>query len=323
MMPSLSSAVSGLSAEQSAMNVTGNNIANASTVGFKSSSVQFAALLYQILTNGSAPGVTATVPGGTNPEAEGVGVQVGAINQNMGQGTVESTGVPTDLAIQGNGFLSVADGASTYLTRVGNLQIDAAGNLVESANGWKVQGWSAVTPGAAGSPATPASVSTWPPTSQTSTNTTGLIIPSQISGNGNQQTTSGMTYSLQSLSIGQNGDIVGVYTGQTAATATTPATTQSVTITLGQIALGMVANPAGLTPVSDTAFAVAPDSGPATFVMPNTGGSGAFISGALEQSNVNIATEMTNMVTVQAGYQADTKVITTDQQLLTALMQMA
>lgn len=313
MMPSLSSAVSGLSAEQSAMNVTGNNIANASTVGFKSSSVQFSALLYQILTNGSAPGATATVPGGTNPVAEGLGVQVGAINQNMGQGTVENTGVPTDLAIQGNGFLSVANGASTYLTRVGNLQIDASGNLVEAANGWRVQGWTAVTPGFNGSPST---VSGWPPPSQTSTNTTGITIPSQITGNGNQGTTSGVTYSLQSLSIGQNGDIVGVYTGQSGTT------TQTLTITLGQVALGMVANPGGLSPVSDTAYAVAPNSGPVTFVQPNTGGSGSFISGALEQSNVNIATEMTNMVTIQAGYQADTKVISTDQQLLTALMQM-
>lgn len=311
MMPSLSSAVSGLSAEQSAMNVTGNNIANASTVGFKASSVQFSALLYQILSNGSAPGPTLATPGGTNPEAEGLGVQVGAINQNMGQGTIENTGVPTDVAIQGNGFLSVADGANTYLTRVGNLQIDASGNLVEAANGWRVQGWSAINAG------NPPTVANWPPAVQNATNLTALTIPSQIAGNGNQGTTAGVTYSLQSLSIGQNGDIVGVYTGQSGTT------TQTLTITVGQIALAMVANPEGLSPVADTAYAVAPDSGPANFVIPNTNGAGSLISGALEQSNVNIATEMTNMVTIQAGYQADTKVITTDQALLTALMQMA
>jgi flagellar hook protein FlgE len=319
MLRSLSSAVSGLSSEQTAMDVTGNNIANASTTGFKTTEVQFGSLLSQTITAGTAPNAAAGVAGGQNPEAVGLGVNVSAMNQEMGQGSLQETGVPTDLALQGNGFFVLNSGTATYYTRAGNMQLDKAGNVVEGANGWEVQGWSAVTttPGA-----TTATLGAWPPSATyTASAPTGLTIPQEIAG-GQQGTTAGATYALQSFSINSDGTITGVYAQVPPAGTTPTASTPTVSVVLGQIAVATVANPGGLDPVGNTAYSVAPDSGTPKLGAPGAGGNATITTGALEMSNVNLAQEMSNMVTYEAGYEADAKVIYTAQQMIAALMAM-
>lgn len=141
MMRSIFSGVSGLRNHQTRMDVIGNNIANVNTVGFKSSRVTFKEGFAQILQGASRPpGDTAEVSGGTNPVQVGLGMNIGSIDLLFTQGSLESTGVNTDLAIQGESFFIVADGAQRYFTRAGNFQLDADGRMVAATNGAVVQG---------------------------------------------------------------------------------------------------------------------------------------------------------------------------------------
>jgi flagellar hook protein FlgE len=141
MMRSIFSGVSGLRNHQTRMDVIGNNIANVNTVGFKSSRVTFQEGFAQILQGASRPpGDTAEVSGGTNPVQVGLGMNIGSIDQLFTQGSLESTGVDTDLAIQGDSFFVVSDGSQRLYTRAGNFQLDANGRLVAATNGAIVQG---------------------------------------------------------------------------------------------------------------------------------------------------------------------------------------
>lgn len=139
MLRSLYSGISGLRSHQTMLDVTGNNIANVNTAGFKGSSVQFQDTLSQ-LTSGAGGPQAAT--GGTNPAQVGLGVQVAGISTNFAQGSAQSTGRATDLMISGDGFFVTQLGGETIYTRAGSFDFDADGRLV-SPNGALVQGWGA------------------------------------------------------------------------------------------------------------------------------------------------------------------------------------
>ncbi|MCL6563311.1 MAG: flagellar hook protein FlgE [Firmicutes bacterium] len=142
MSDSLYAAISGLDSEQQLLGVVSQNIANVNTTGYKASSASFAEALQQTLQGAGAP--TANL-GGTNPEqvTAGGAVSVNAIDVNMSQGQIQSTGINTNLAIQGQGFFVVqlAQGGRAY-TRAGNFTTDANGNLVDP-QGHFVLGWMA------------------------------------------------------------------------------------------------------------------------------------------------------------------------------------
>ncbi len=141
MMRSLFAGVSGLRNLQTQMDVIGNNIANVNTEGFKASRVTFKEGFAQLLQGASRPpGDSGDVSGGVNPVQVGLGMNIGSIDELFTQGNLESTGVTTDLAIQGNSFFVVSDGKQNYFTRSGNFQLDANGRLVASDNGYVVQG---------------------------------------------------------------------------------------------------------------------------------------------------------------------------------------
>lgn len=143
MLRSLFSGISGLRANQTMLDVTGNNIANANTVGFKSTTTVFQDTLSQVMRGaGAASGTT----GGTNPLQVGLGVQVAATRGNFNQGSAQSTGGATDLMIQGDGMFVLGSGAERTYTRAGAFTWDEGGNLV-SPSGKKVQGYA---PGDAG-----------------------------------------------------------------------------------------------------------------------------------------------------------------------------
>jgi flagellar hook protein FlgE len=137
MSRSLFTAVSGLRSHQVWLDVIGNNIANANTSGFKASTVVFNDVLSQTLTAGAAPG---TNTGGVNPVQIGLGGKLGGVTMNFLQGAIQTTNRTTDLAIQGEGFFVLANGADRVYSRAGAFSIDAGGTLVESASGFKVQG---------------------------------------------------------------------------------------------------------------------------------------------------------------------------------------
>ncbi len=138
MMRAMSDAVSGLSVHQDWMDVIGNNIANVDTPGFKQSDMNFAAMFSQVLSTGSRPTATG---GGTNPIQVGLGVTVGSTSEDQSAGALQSTGVPTNLALQGSGYFVLNGPQGTGYTRVGDFSVDANGNLVEGATGQKVMGW--------------------------------------------------------------------------------------------------------------------------------------------------------------------------------------
>ena len=140
MMRSLYSGVSGLQNHQTRMDVIGNNISNVNTTGFKRGRVNFQDMLSQQMSGAAKP--TESV-GGVNPKEVGLGMTVASIDTIHTQGSLQTTGVQTDLAIQGNGFFVLKNGDKTYFTRAGNFGIDNQGTLVNPANGLRVQGWMA------------------------------------------------------------------------------------------------------------------------------------------------------------------------------------
>lgn len=145
MMRSLYSGVAGLKTHQTKMDVIGNNIANVNTVGFKSSSVNFADQFYQTMS--SATGADATTgAAGTNAKQIGLGSSVASITTNITeQGGTQTTNRALDVAINGDSFLIVKSAGATYFTKSGALNVDAGGTLYCTTNGATVQGWMATT----------------------------------------------------------------------------------------------------------------------------------------------------------------------------------
>jgi flagellar hook protein FlgE len=140
MMRSLFSGVSGLQNHQTRMDVIGNNIANINTTGFKRNRVNFQDIIYQQLQGAARP--TEDL-GGVNPKEVGLGMSIASIDTIHIQGSLQTTGVQTDLAIVGNGFFILDDKGTQLFTRAGAFSIDADGVMVNPANGMKVQGWMA------------------------------------------------------------------------------------------------------------------------------------------------------------------------------------
>jgi flagellar hook protein FlgE len=136
---SMFSAISGLRAHQTKMDVTGNNIANVNTVGFKGSQTVFQDTLSQVIRAGGTP---AADRGGTNPAQVGLGVKVAATTTNWTQGATQNTGRSTDFMIEGDGFFVTRAGTENLYTRAGSFDFDGQGKLV-APNGAILQGWTA------------------------------------------------------------------------------------------------------------------------------------------------------------------------------------
>ncbi|GIE27956.1 flagellar hook protein FlgE [Actinoplanes italicus] len=143
MLRSLYSGISGLNAHQRMIDVTGNNIANVNTTGYKSSQVQFNDTMSQMLGAGGSP---QNGMAGTNPAQVGLGVRVGGITANFSQGSAQTTGKSGDMMIQGDGFFITRSGNENLYTRAGSFFFDANGVLA-TATGEPVQGWTADSEG--------------------------------------------------------------------------------------------------------------------------------------------------------------------------------
>lgn len=140
MMRALYSGVSGLKVHQTKMDVIGNNISNVNTIGFKSSNVTFADVLYQ--TSSSATGPNAeTGRAGQNAMQIGLGAGVSSITTTVDSvGGSQRTDNPFDIMIEGDGFFVVNNGSGNLFTRAGSFMVDAAGTLC-NASGYAVMGW--------------------------------------------------------------------------------------------------------------------------------------------------------------------------------------
>jgi flagellar hook protein FlgE len=134
---SLYTGLTGLNVSSQMLTVAGNNIANVNTTAFKRSRANFETQISQTLSNGSAPSGEL---GGTNPSQIGLGVLLASVQRDFGGGSLQPTGVNTDMAIEGNGFFIVKADGSTRYTRAGNFSLDRDFNMV-SAGGGLVQGF--------------------------------------------------------------------------------------------------------------------------------------------------------------------------------------
>ena len=434
MEQSLIAAVSGIAADQAYLDVVGNNVANSNTTAYKSESAQFTDLLAQQVAGASAP-----VPGGQgagiNPLAIGSGVRVGAVSLNESQGAIQTTNVPTDVAIQGSGFLVTKQYGQTMYTRDGSLTLDANGNLGTQTGGL-VQGWAANAQGVVNTNAPtgaisiptgttmPASATTemtlggnlpaWSGTGTATPITTtinaydslGNVVPvsltfTPVAGSANKWTVQGTVPNASGAptnlwttaptisfgaSTGQISSVTGAttnadgslslpvqtmpsnyafptgdtwninfpnptgagavtqYSGQQSLSITsadgapsgslagfsigsdgviTGSFSNGKTLAIGQIALAQFSNPGGLSPQGNLNYIQSPNSGQPAVGVPGTNGSGTLIGGALEGSNVNLSSQLTDLIVAQEAYQANTKVVSTTAMNLTALSQMA
>jgi flagellar hook protein FlgE len=460
MMRSLWAGVSGLQNHQTRMDVLGNNISNVNTTGFKKGRVTFQDMLSQTMSGAAKPTDEA---GGVNPQQVGLGMQVSTIDTIFTQGALQSTGVMTDVALQGNGFFVLNAGDKTYYTRNGAFGLDQDGRLVNPANGLRVQGWMAQTVGGetfvnnaaspqdlsipvgskdpakattdvwfacnldkrtpeipAGSTAQTVQEGTWQtsfdifdsfgrahklqvnftkvpgvanrwqaeatvdPAAQRGTNARVQIGTGQATANtfqldfdnlgslaavrdaqGNAINAGALqamvsydvpdatlpagaaavrqTFNLNLGSVGSYRDAV----TQFADTSSTKATRQngygmgyletfkidqSGTITgvytngsnrvIGQMALASFTNPGGLEKAGENTYQVSNNSGQPNVGASGSAGKGKVIAGTLEMSNVELAEQFTDMIITERGFQANSRTITTSDQMLQELLQL-
>jgi flagellar hook protein FlgE len=265
----MDSGVSALDQFQQDLDVIGNNIANVETVGFKAANVEFADALSQTIGSNAA-----------GSEQVGTGVVTSSITDAFTQGSITSTGVPSNLAVNGNGFFVVKDPSSgeEYVTRDGDFTVNSSGYLVTS-NGMMVQGLT----GSGGT-------------------TTGNI---QIS---NANAPGGDTSAVQSYTINSDGT-VGIQLAD------------GTQFTGGQIMLQNFTAPTQLTSVGDNLYTGMTNAGPLTApVAPGSNGLGSLVSGSLEMSNVDLASQLTDLITAQRGFEANAQTVTTSNEILQDLV---
>jgi flagellar hook protein FlgE len=290
-------AISGLDANQTMLNETANNLANVNTIGYKSATVTFADSLTQILRGASS---STSSNGGTNPLQVGLGVQVNATEDQMTEGSFQSTNNPLDVAIEGNGFLRVGAGtppaappytagvpANVEYTRAGNLTTNTRGFLTTQAGDYVVGRNAVATVTEAGTTYAPGTEDSY------------IVIPP----------------GSQNISIGQDGSVT--YQDENPESAT-----YQQQVTAGYLSLATFANEGGLERMGGSLWSETANSGTPIVGTPNTPGFGATIAGELEMSNVDLATEMTAMITAERGYQANSRVISTADQMLQTVVTM-
>ncbi|MEO7191682.1 MAG: flagellar hook protein FlgE [Vicinamibacterales bacterium] len=410
---SFSASLSGLNANQQKLSVIGNNLANLNTVGFKASNVNFSDLVSQSIGGPSQ-----------DPMQVGLGVATGSISPNFSQGGIESTGISTNVAIQGTGFFMVGDAAHRAYSRAGNFSFDATGQLI-TPDGHPVQGYTATnaTTGAIDTTGQPTSIIIPPgvlrapvPTTSFGTalnldasaavgsvftssvqmydalgvthvatvaftktaagawNYTMTVPGADVTGGTPGVPTSVATGTLGFNSLGRLSQVNGAAAADVAITSpawkngaaainfswdlvdanntttitgyaapsATASTTQNGsptgavssiitisaageliasfgigrTVTVGQLAMATFNNPQGLVKLGTNLYSESEASGIPSIGVAGTGGRGTLIGSALEQSNVDIATEFTQMILAQRGYQANSKSITVADELL-------
>jgi flagellar hook protein FlgE len=283
MMRSMFAAISGLKTHQIMMDVTANDIANVNTIGYKSTRTTFKDSLAQLQRGGAGQGPG---QGGSNPAQVGLGTQLGTIDNVMGSGALQSTGNALDAAIQGDGWFRIGQatvaGATATLT-AGTQQYTRAGNLSRNDQGYLVTGDGFYVIGR-----------TVPSTTVTATppGADQLIqIPQGAS----------------SFAIGPDGAVSYIPSGSSTRT------------TAGFISLAKFPNENGLQRVSGNRWTANAASGAEELGTPG-GDFGATQSGTLEMSNVDLATEFTNMISAQRGFQANSRVISTADSMLDDLV---
>ncbi|GGC90327.1 flagellar basal-body rod protein FlgG [Thalassobacillus devorans] len=272
---------------QTKLDTIGNNIANVNTYGYKKGRTTFQAMMSQTISGAQGP---TNFSGGKNPSQVGLGSNVGAVDTIHTQGNRQSTDRPLDLAIEGSGMFVVAEGEDTStnilesklsFTRAGNFYLDDNGDVVNS-NGQ-------------------------------------YLVADTFDEDGNSlgEGRINIPDTAQSFSIQSNGTVTYVENGKA--------------VNAAQIRLANFSNPDGLEKAGGNMYTLTDNAGLSVqneqtglaltdLEIPGQGGVGQTIAGALEMSNVDLSEEFTEMITAQRGFQANTRIITTSDEILQELV---
>lgn len=313
MIRSMQSAIAGLKSHQTKMDVIGNNIANVNTWGYKSKSANFSDSMYQSYLTGREGNNTQGNLGGVNNSVIGFGANVSSIVTNTTTGSQFYTGNGFDCMIDGPAFFIVGPMAGNNgvvnpdnngleqsglsLSRVGAFSLDSNGYLVDDTGNY-VYGYVTGTVDGAGN----VTVTTTDPDG-----TSAGLQPIQLTMAINGNNTRGQI-EYNSMSIADDGTI-------------TVVDNASVAHVVGKIAVAMVENVGGLEQQGGYLYGIGQNAGTVT-VMGSNDATGRVLSGNLEMSNVDLATEMSYMITTQRGYQANTRMITVSDEMLEELVNM-
>lgn len=291
MIKAMYSGISGIKANQTKLDVVGNNVANVSSVAFKKSTARTTDSFYQTMIYSSAP--TAAM-GGTNLGQVGIGTQVSAIVKNMLQGGLQPTGISSDLAIDGEGYFAVERNGEILYTRDGSFNPDEQGRLVNS-SGFMLEG--KIT---AGGNTVDGIIQIPTQSVSPKDGTIQDIVAYTISKDGT------ITYSLAD---GQTTDKVydipdGTPSGSPGGVETNERTQK--------VQIYAFKNPAGLDAQGGNLFSPSANSGDPVI----EGATGVINQGSLEMSNVDLAEEFTEMIVSSRAFQANSKIITTSDEIL-------
>lgn len=341
MLRSMYAGISGMKANQTKLDVIGNNIANASTTGFKSSSARFSDMFYQSSKSATTP---TNAKGGTNASQVGLGAQLSSVNKVASQGNALSTGRSLDVCVDGDGYLIVSGGNTSFgnenkinggtfaedvsnemlYTRDGNFTLDKDGNLLTS-NGYRVMGYLCENTGSdsLNKPSIDENGVAYY-VSPEALKSDGKTSALEAVGQGAQLNTlripnevvvdkKGTTQPVSSFSIGSDGLITAVL-GDGSLTA------------LGQIAMATFKNPEGLIDQGQSLAIKSVNSGEPIIKTPigqlangledNSSSFGDIMQGCLEASNVDLTEQFTDMITATRSFQASSKMITTADEIL-------
>lgn len=256
MFRALRTAALGMSAQQLSVDNIANNLANVNTQGYKRSTIAFQDLFYQTL-SASRMGASVNNVGNDAPELQiGHGSRPVATIRNFSQGSIEETGNPLDLAINGIGFYQITrpDGSVAY-SRDGNFSLNSQGLMV---------------------------------------NSSGLPLADQIE----------IPQDAVSVMVTQDGTVAAILQGQTSP------------VDLGQIELAKFINPAGLRAMGDNLFESTDASGEPFLGLPGADGFGTMMQGFVENSNVDIVTEMVKLIVAQRAYETNSKMVQTAEEMM-------
>ncbi|MBO9533300.1 MAG: flagellar hook-basal body complex protein [Solirubrobacteraceae bacterium] len=289
-------ASSGLKAHQILLDVTANNLANVNTIGYKGSRAAFQDSLTQIQGVGAAssPGF-----GGSNSKQVGLGVTVGSIANQMGAGSFQVTGSTLDVAIQGDGWIRVGNGtptsgnptagapagASINYTRSGNFTTNDKGYLITT-DGFYVMGKVA-----------------------TDTAGTGGVADCYIE----------IPQGATDVAIAPDGAVSFIPPAGYTQPAALPAIGADGRAIAGYLSVSTFSNTPGLQRITNNRWSATAQSGTEQAGTPG-GQYGQAIAGVLEMSNVDMASEFTTMISAQRGFQANSRVISTTDQMLQDLV---
>lgn len=348
-------AISGLKSHMNKLNVIGNNIANVNTYGYKSGRMVFQDSLYTTLKSGSN-GTTSV--GGRNPSQLGYGVEVGTIDLDMSTGSYSPTGIDSDCMIFGDGFFLVGDKTAAEnidptnpeslktlrLSRLGNIDFRADGYLTDG-NGNVIYGFMNSNTGVTGTDGDPDICDQLVPIRLPRMDKNGNIMYPLAENDGDV---------LTDQMVDADGDPTSILTIDSltidGATGMITAVSKdgSDPLVIGFIALGNVTNPSGLTHESGPYFRADEGAGDMTVSMLGgvaadlgisqvngsllngadgpigmrigSAGETELLTGGLEMSKTDLATEIAEMITTQRGYQANTRIITVTDSMLEELV---